>query len=665
MTVFSHVKKGSRWAAAALVPLALVVGACGGGDDATTDTVATTAAPVTTASPATTADSPTTTAAPKPREVIIQPLSVRGDGGEVSEETISMEPSPDGSLRVEFSEDEVGGLGDASRAASWSAVTVATLLSGSPLEGEFQFRRSGFIDGPSAGALKTVAVLSLVYGDTLDRGTTMTGTINPDGTVGPVGGIPEKVAAAAEEGLELVLIPVGQRNSTDHDGQLVDVVDLGRRAGLEVREVDDVYDAYEAFTGEALPRLEGGADARLDERSYSRLQAQADAFMASYQQSAGVFGSLDPTIQELLTDLMLEAEGQAERAASLSRQGLQAGAFSAAVQAAALADAAAVSGQGVQILLTQGIDPFLARIESSRAIEGEVYALFDTLKTFEPRTVSDAASLMSAYAVALDSLSVSTFGSDELATIASQIRSGEMTLDEAMPQLLIPAVMYEVAGTGVDMAKAIFEVGRDLGGPTIEPDVDVAKAADFFRKGSDANFAAFQSTVVVELGNRYGRSEDATLAAFMNRDTDVALTVTQRNVLEGLKSYIGEGEPNAEYAQLGFAISNYARNALLLEKYYSNGQVDADLSLTGVRSEAALIAGLELGKDQLAAGIGLLRGNEVEPAIQVAQFEMASVQREGDVGAKFDALSSYWSGFVGSRVLAYLGGFATDGLAEA
>ena len=53
----------------------------------------------------------------------------------------------------------------------------------------------------------------------------------------------------------------------------------------------------------------------------------------------------------------------------------------------------------------------------------------------------------------------------------------------------------------------------------------------------------------------------------------------------------------------------------------------------------------------------------MEPAIQVAQFEMASVDREGDVGAKFDALSSYWTGFVGSRVLAYLGGFATDGLA--
>ena len=557
------------------------------------------------------------------------------------------------------------GLGDQSRAASWSAVTVATLLSGAPLEGRYQFQISGPIDGPSAGALKTVAVLSLLRGDKLDHTITMTGTINPDGTVGPVGGIPEKVAGAAEKGIKTVLIPVGQRNSTNMAGELVDVVDLGKRKGVEVREVQDVYDAYQAFTGKTLPKLAAGGDAHLDDKAYSRLKAQADSFLATFNQSAGVFRSLDPQVQQWLGDLANEAQAQADRANSLATQGLQAGAFSAATQAAALADAAAVSGQGLQILLTQGIDPFLARIESSQAVEGEVYALFDTLKTFEPRTVSDAASLMSAYSIAFDSLSMSQFASNQLSSIADQVRSGAITLDDAMPQLLIPAVMYEVAGTGVQTAKAIFEVGRDLGGPEISKNVDLSKAADFFRKGSDANFAAFQSTVVKELGNQYGKSEDAMLSAFANADTDVALTVSQRNVLDGLKSYIGEGEPNAEYAQLGFAVSNYARNAVLLEKYYSNGQVDGDLNITGVRSEAALIGGLELGKAQLAAGISLLRGEQVEPAIQVAQFEVASVDREGSIGDKFDALSSYWQGFVGSRVLAYLGGFPQEGFAGA
>ena len=47
----------------------------------------------------------------------------------------------------------------------------------------------------------------------------------------------------------------------------------------------------------------------------------------------------------------------------------------------------------------------------------------------------------------------------------------------------------------------------------------------------------------------------------------------------------------------------------------------------------------------------------------MAALEYANVLREGDVVDKFDALSSYWSAFVSSRVLAYLGGFEQEGLA--
>lgn len=46
--------------------------------------------------------------------------------------------------------------------------------------------------------LSTVGVLSLQYGDEVIDGVTMTGTINPTGTVGVVGGIPEKIQGAID-----------------------------------------------------------------------------------------------------------------------------------------------------------------------------------------------------------------------------------------------------------------------------------------------------------------------------------------------------------------------------------------------------------------------------------------------------------------------------------
>ena len=124
-------------ALAALVGLSAPAARGGGetdeGSEGGGQSVSTTVAPPTTvAIPSTTAPSPTTTTAPAPTTVTIHPLFVRTGagtaGGGVGQEIVTMEPTTDHSLRVDFSEDEVAGLGDQSRAASWNAVTVATLL---------------------------------------------------------------------------------------------------------------------------------------------------------------------------------------------------------------------------------------------------------------------------------------------------------------------------------------------------------------------------------------------------------------------------------------------------------------------------------------------------------------------------------------------------------
>lgn len=62
-------------------------------------------------------------------------------------------------------------------------------------------------DGPSAGAAMAVGFIAVLKGDTIQRGVALTGTIEPNGRIGPVGAIPDKIRAAAREGYRMVLIP--------------------------------------------------------------------------------------------------------------------------------------------------------------------------------------------------------------------------------------------------------------------------------------------------------------------------------------------------------------------------------------------------------------------------------------------------------------------------
>lgn len=68
---------------------------------------------------------------------------------------------------------------------------------------------SGRVGGPSAGLAFTLGLLDVMTPGSITGGLKVatTGTMGLDGTVGPVGGVHQKVVAAKREGVELMLVP--------------------------------------------------------------------------------------------------------------------------------------------------------------------------------------------------------------------------------------------------------------------------------------------------------------------------------------------------------------------------------------------------------------------------------------------------------------------------
>ena len=98
-------------------------------------------------------------------------------------------------------------------------------------------------DGPSAGVAMFTALVSLLTDRTVKSDTAMTGEISLRGLVLPVGGIKEKVVAAAAAGLTRVMLPA--RNRRDFDE-----IPLGARNKLEFVWLEQVDDAIaEALEG--------------------------------------------------------------------------------------------------------------------------------------------------------------------------------------------------------------------------------------------------------------------------------------------------------------------------------------------------------------------------------------------------------------------------------
>ncbi len=122
---------------------------------------------------------------------------------------------------------------------------------------------ASIIEGPSAGAALTVATIAALRNQTVDESVMLTGTINPDGTIGPVGGVLEKARAAKSIGAETFLVPETQSVDVKVETRRVceDMgfanyctienipirTDIEEATGIVIIEVKDIVAALEYF----------------------------------------------------------------------------------------------------------------------------------------------------------------------------------------------------------------------------------------------------------------------------------------------------------------------------------------------------------------------------------------------------------------------------------
>lgn len=119
------------------------------------------------------------------------------------------------------------------------------------------------IEGPSAGAALTIATIAALENRTVNESVMMTGTINHDGSIGPVGEILNKAMAAKSIGAEMFIVPLAQSKQIKYRSekyceniglaqicqveQIPEKIDVAEEAGIGVAEVGSIEEAIKYF----------------------------------------------------------------------------------------------------------------------------------------------------------------------------------------------------------------------------------------------------------------------------------------------------------------------------------------------------------------------------------------------------------------------------------
>jgi uncharacterized protein len=569
-------------------------------------------------------------------------------------------PNPEGTVRVGMYEEFSGGLGPQWRAGVWlSAFLSSTTLGKDLTDFKFTAEAGGNVDGASASGLMTAGYLAALTGTAIDAEATMTGIINPDGTIGPVGGIPQKFAGSIALGKKRLGYPIGMRYSVDvNTGEAVDLQKLAKDAGATAVEISDIYGAYELMTGQKLPK-----PVAVDEKDMELEDEVIAAFEAKYTEWQAMVSKEWDRILELdsagqlpqgLIQLALIARGEVEIAEKLKKQGMANAAYKHMVDAWVYAASATTTSdilQSVQANDLVGAKATLHQIEGLSALPEMMVKEVGTMK---PDTMGGHLLMLSAYEKAIAGLAGYMYSStsvdttrmflDNLSTMTpeqlAEFDIAEETVRYTAPTVL--AIARAVAhATGAKESMDIEGV-KSLNYMCSLP--NVRRLATSFQSAASANVTYFETLV--------GVKDDMTRNYVMAMEPDYLTAYISANLPkltgmpETLKTEWGEDSLPWGLMTLASAQLAYFKASTLISKWYSLGVQNDWLTgrATSVEHEKAFMNMLTTAerKARENARAASVAAGSIPVQARIA-YQNARILREGDLADKLQALEAYWA----------------------
>ena len=559
-----------------------------------------------------------------------------------------------GKIRVGVLDSSIDATGRLKRATIWQAALVASqLLDYNPQAMQVMASTEGETDGPSAGALFTVGILAAVQGHALKDDVTMTGTINPDGVIGPVGGIPQKLEGAARAGKKIVLIPNSSRFDVDmKTKESVDLIEHGKKLGLEVRLVNDVWAAYKLFTGKEIPREPRAELPALPSEATQYLKSNIEIWNSLYKQGLDAYKSRGDAGQSEYTNELIAAAAESMKSSQrLLATGQFAPAYWDALWSTALSWAASEVGRCEVAYAKGGLKGAQEAVRHADWVTNEANQAMAALQAFRPETLEQLAVYMEACNEFASGLCYQQLARNLRENFVLRVQDEQL----AGEVLLTAAEQQVIAWLQFKLTWQYLKLAAQYEGTPIPTDAPVEELAELYYRSAKASMVVVDELHVKPLAKLAQKShEEAEFLAFTLDPTFGVNHFGVQEVYPNLSQHYGTGR-QLPYAKLATATALHTRAAMLIAKYYSLGvQLDENLAFVKVTNEAKFNNWLDASRDQARRAIGALVRREIDHTTCTQMYSIARIYEGRDEEDRFEALEYYFQTNVTAQILKHL-----------
>ena len=586
-------------------------------------------------------------------------------GGATNPVYIQSTPNPRGEIQIGFFESSAEAIGQMSKASGWLAALVSTeLLEEDLSKHQLSFSRTDRVDGPSAGGLMTSGLIALFRGDEFPTDdVSMTGTINPDGTIGPVGGIAHKIKGASETGVKRFAIPLGQRHDTDLcSGEVLDMVEVGRALGVEVAEVGDIREAYAFLTGQTLPRPPASPlPETLSDELREAFRGIYQVWLQRYQTAQRAVSGVQHTdFPKELKSIWRHGELFLESSEQEMRGGHEPAAFNRLWMAVLNAEFVARGVGAMQAVRTGGFPGLHAVVGNElAAVRGQLEAGIGQLRGITISSVADAGAVATIGSQLATALAYFDQASTELALSKElSLKKGKLDPKEIVT-LAFEALSHATLAQVIMDAAVLHKnwIGRD-GPPVIKAAAPVVSAWSLYSSAALSNLR-YVDVLYTELEADARQQDLASMTTWIKRK-DLTYLAAVGGLQRGYDFYdLFDDDYVAIVAKLGALMGTLANSSLLIAQHYSiRVETDKLGRVVGFYSEPALKRMMALAEETAVRAAGeadAATSGDSSPMLVVA-LDAARRNRDAAISAQdtLTALGMFWATTLNARLMTRL-----------
>jgi len=551
------------------------------------------------------------------------------------------------------------------RAGAWSAALVAATALGKDLaDVALSATPAGPVDG-TASALVAAGFAAVMLGDTLDPAATLAGVIEPDGTIGPIAGMPEQLAAAVARGKTRIGVPAGMRIARSAaTGNEVDLARFARDHRAEVIELADMHDAYRLLTGHALPAPVPvpAAAMALDQAALDRLDARYLVWQRKLADEWAPLLQLEQSgrMPEAVMMMLRVAHDRSEHAEALHRAGKLVGAYGDMLAGWVYASAANQTYAVIGTLAAGDPAAALAALSALDAGDDAVRAVFGRIAGRQPSTLAGHLAMLEALQAALRGWAYHELAADSLRATAALLGElqgkspadlGAPATAESVAAAVAPTVLRMLRAVAEAMvAEQVLELAPDDGVACTCAPGELIRAAAALQGATAAALGHVDALVVAPIARKAGLATDAARWRVAAAEPDYLIADQLSRASSGglpheLAVAWGDGAVAAGLLALAAPRAAYHSAALVIAKYEALGVHSDDAgridAVNHPQAFRALLAGAERSA-RAAARTAQAAAGAIPLQARLA-YQVAVASSGGTLDDQLYALGELWT----------------------